>query len=232
MKNIFLALMAFCFCFATCKSEPSNLPEAKWIELPDITAFHTPDSLKYLLPVLDSVFKKDQYYRNSNNDFSKQTFSKQLLRETQAKWDKENLETVEMILQKHGWLGHKQIGIKASSAIFFVIQHANLTTQLRYYPDIKKAFEEKNIIPSYYAMFVDRINMRTGKPQKFGTQLIPVKKSFELFPLQNADSVNNWRKEAGLLESFDDYLRRFKLKWDVREYKSLHPKLVKKYLKA
>ena len=232
MKIFFLALLAFCFCFATCKPEPNNLPEAKWFEFPDITALHTPDSLKYLLPVLDSVFKKDQYYRNTNNDFSKQTYSKKLLRETQAKWDKENLETVELILQKHGWLGLNQIGLKGSTAIFFVIQHANLTTQLRYLPDINKAFAEKNILPSYYAMFVDRINMRTGKPQKFGTQLIPVKKSYELFPLENADSVIIWRKEAGMLESFDDYLKRFKLKWDVEEYKGLHPKLVKKYLRS
>jgi hypothetical protein len=232
MKTIILALVAFCCCFATCKPEPNNLPEAKWIEFPDITALHTPDSLKYLLPILDSVFKKDQYYRNTYNDFSKQTYSKELLRKTQAKWDKENLETVEMILQKHGWLGHKQIGVKGSTAIFFVLQHADIKTQLKYYSDIEKAYEQKNIISTYYAMFVDRINLRTKKPQKFGTQLIPVKKSYELFPLENADSVIIWRKKAGMPEPFEDYLKRFKLKWDVEEYKSKHAELVKKYLKS
>lgn len=49
-----------------------------------------------------------------------------------AENDKKNLQIIESIISKHGWLGQKDIGMKANATMFMVIQHADLKTQEKY----------------------------------------------------------------------------------------------------
>jgi hypothetical protein len=144
--------------------------------------------------------------------------------------DSTNLAKVDSIIKKHGWLSVKEIGLKANTAQFIVLQHADLETQEKYLPMLQKAMAERKILPSSYAMFVDRIEFKNHRTQKYGTQVLLFKNGrSELMPLQNPDSVLAWRQAIGIKEPFANYLKRFNLEWDLKKYKKREKRVKKKY---
>jgi hypothetical protein len=201
----------------------------------DITGFSTHDSLKYLLPILDSVLVSDQKYRYGMNQGSKKKQREMMEKmknnsEEINSIQKKNLEIVTGIIDKHGWLGVKDIGIKANMALFAVIQHADLETQEKYLPMIKEAVLKKRTPPSQYALLYDRIEIKNKRPQMYGSQLNFLKKgNYEVLPLLNPDSVDRWRMSLGMMDSLKTYLKGFQVKWDVKKYKKELPQLYKKY---
>ena len=46
--------------------------------------------------------------------------------------DSTNLVQIESLIAKYGWMGRSFVGDRGNSAQFFVIQHSNLSTQLKY----------------------------------------------------------------------------------------------------
>lgn len=219
--------------FAACAPIQKQLPERKWEDIWDPTSLRTPDSLKYLLSLLDTVYKKDQYYRRfltPKPGEEQVDYPEDLLWKKIGEWDKENLKVVEEIIAKHGFLGHKEVGLKGATAIFMVLQHSNQATREKYLNLIEKAQKENNILGPHYAMYVDRISKAHHKPQKYGTQLLQLgKQKPELYPLLNADSVDHWRNEIKMFQSMQDYLKIFNLEWNVEEYKKRHEGLMRKY---
>ena len=235
MKSPILCIIVLIFTCATCKQKQKTVIDSRYMDFPDMTRLGVADSFKYLFPILDTVYKKDQLYRqalkmslgNDNKKFAEEFYE---LRDTVKKWDRENLLVVEEILSKHGWLGLKEIGFKSSFTILMVLQHSDLKTQEKYLPLLQRAIKEKNIIPSHYAMFVDRINMRNKRPQEYGTQLLSTRPgTADLYPLLNVDSVDAWRKKIGMLETLSKYLKQFDITWDPETYKAQLPELIKKY---
>lgn len=112
--------------------------------------------------------------------------------------DSLNQVKVFSIIEKHGWIGKNNTSEHASKAIFYVIQHANLEAQLKYKNMVKIAFENKEISNIEYAMFEDRINVRLGKFQIFGTQnAIDNIGNTYLYPVENIDTVNYKRLKIG-----------------------------------
>jgi hypothetical protein len=164
------------FSFSTCSQHEDNveLPPIAWNEFSDFTALTTPDSLKYLLPILDTVHKRDQYYRSyfsPNNNLQLTNAQKAKVEKLITKYDKENLKIVSNIIDKHGWLDHKVVGVKANLTILMVIQHADLKTQVKYLPIINEAMANREIGGGYYAMFIDRVSIGIANHRKFGTQI-------------------------------------------------------------
>jgi hypothetical protein len=230
MKQVFLSLILLVFIFATCKSKDPR-QENPALRMPDPTAFYTADSLRYLLPILDSVLIRDQQYRYNVKDKksgSRETSSSKHVKEIQAN-DRLNLRIVEDIIKKHGWLGYKDIGVKANLAMFMVIQHADSGTQERYLPLLENALREKKLLPSHYAMLYDRIEIRKKRPQRYGTQVNLAGGKAEVLPLSNPDSLHVWRRSIGMIESYEQYLRQFNITWDSAAYKQQLPALKKKY---
>ena len=66
MKTTIPVLIILLFVFATCKNKQQS--ERKLVLHPDPGALLVPDSLRYLLPVLDSVWYRDQLYRHDLNN--------------------------------------------------------------------------------------------------------------------------------------------------------------------
>jgi len=69
-----------------------------------------------------------------------------------------------------------------------------LDVQKEYLPMLERAATEGNIQAALVAALHDRIDVREGRPQKYGTQ----RNSNGLYPLLNEKMVNQWRKEVGL----------------------------------
>lgn len=133
--------------------------------------------------------------------------------------DSINLIQVKSILDHYGWVGADQVGQKANSALFLVIQHADLPTQLKYLPLLRKAVKAKKAQPSALALLEDRVALGEGKNQIYGTQIggDNTDKPYVL-PLDDPDNVDRRRKAVGL-STMSSYVKRWGIKWDVELYK-------------
>jgi hypothetical protein len=150
------------------------------------------------------------------------------------KTDSINQVKVKTILDKYGWLGISEIGNQCSSALYRVIQHSDLNTQEKYLPLIREAVKNKEAKPRDLATLEDRVALRQGKKQIYGTQVGQDKNSLKYYvsPLADPDNVDKRRAEVGLeplsmvLES---YFETWHLKWDVEQYKKDLPTIMEMY---
>jgi hypothetical protein len=83
----------------------------------------------------------------------------------------------------------------ASQAVWLVIQHSDLELQKQYLPQLEEAERNGDLPPAMIATLKDRIDVREGRPQKYGTQC---DMNGKLSPLLDASRVNEWRQEVGL----------------------------------
>jgi hypothetical protein len=146
-----------------------------------------------------------------------------------AQYDSLNLISIVSILDKHGWLGPEIIGEQGNSTLFLVIQHANITTQQKYLPMMREAVKKGNARPSSLALLEDRVLLRTGKNQIYGSQ-IGIDSNTNLnyvLPLDDPDNVDKRRAEVGL-QPLADYISLWNLTWDVEAYKKELPALIEK----
>lgn len=147
---------------------------------------------------LEWIFERDQYDRTlwsqatNRRPDSPQRIEKLARRAMDT--DSTNLVIVNDILREGGFPRKSQVGEFALLAVWSVFQHNPLEQQKQFLPQLEEAVQRGDIAPMYLAMLKDRIDVREGRPQKYGTQWGPD----GLCPLLNASHVNEWRKEVGL----------------------------------
>jgi hypothetical protein len=197
-----------------------------------------PDSLQYLIPILDSVRNVDQKYRSetiANTSSKKQTKKSIELFQKRSdeirKSDSLNVLLVTKIIDRYGWLGTNEIGYFGMQTIFFVLQHADFATQEKYLPIIRGAFHNKKLSPFYLALFEDRLSIKKNKYQIYGTQLFFSKQLGRhfFFPIHHPENTAEKRKNIGIdTLVYNDYLRSFNLNWQLEKYLSDSALLVRK----
>jgi hypothetical protein len=227
MKCLSLILITV-FAFSTCKNKKLP-PETSLKIVPDFTTWAIPDSYRVLLPILDSVWYRDQLYRHELNkgDKEEQNIRRKIFNQRSKIVDsleKINLTIIDSIVKKYGWLGPNQVGIRGSHAMSLTIQHADLATQEKYLPILKQAVLDQKMLPSSYAMLVDRVESDNYRPQVYGTQLVRLDGSLEVFPVLNPDSLDIWRKSMNLVP-MEKYLQIWNTPWNLEEYKKKLPEL-------
>lgn len=118
------------------------------------------------------------------------------------------------MIREQGWPGISLVGAEASNAAFLILQHAELAEQKTYFPLLKGASEKHEASPADAAMLEDRILMREGKDQVYGTQLSTNKETgkLELWPVADEENVDSRRAAVGL-PPMAEYLRFFGLKY-------------------
>ena len=177
-----------------------------------------------LVTVLDSIHYNDQKYRIASQEIQKKYGPDS--QEVKDNWrkrlfaDSVNLLKVKDILDTRGWLGSDIIGEKGNKTIFLVIQHADIKTQEKYLPILKKAVQEGNAKPKYFALLKDRVMLRQGEKQIYGSQLVMNYKTneWELSPMIEPDYVDKRRHEVGL-DSLHIYLKAWNITFDVEKFK-------------
>ena len=134
--------------------------------------------------------------------------------------DKENQTFVFGLLDNQGW--PDGLSDKANSAIFLVIDHAEFAAQEKYYPVVKEKAEQGIMGKEDAATLQDRILMKKGEMQVYGTQTTRVVINGEninyLWPVKNPDQLDKLRKEVNL-PPIAEYIAVFekqgiKLVWD------------------
>lgn len=169
-----------------------------------------------LKATLDTILVDDQKYRNlldtTIKTYGIKSSEFRALAAKTNQTDSINIIKVTRILDKYGWPDYATVGNKAIMALFLVIQHANLTTQEKYLPMLKDAVKEQNLAPADLAILEDRIAIRKGQKQIYGSQLhydSETKKNI-LYPIEDEANVNERRKSVGL-EPLENYLKYYSI---------------------
>lgn len=185
---------------------------------------------KPLVAQLDSIYRDDQ-----NDRLESIRLEKELgwdSKEVKDLWeiikvkDSINLIKIVVILDKYGWLGSDEIGNQGNSTLFLVIQHADLKTQEKYLPMMREAVKSGKAYGSSLALLEDRVAMRNGNKQIYGSQIgkDPITKKYYVIALIDPDNVDKRRTSVGL-ESISEYVKNWNLIWDVEQYKKDLPEL-------
>jgi hypothetical protein len=135
------------------------------------------------------------------------------------KKDSTNILKVVRILDKYGWVGPELVGDRASTAVFLVVQHADLQTQLKYLPMARKAAGEKKLKPEALALLEDRIAIRQGKKQVYGSQIGADEKTgaYYIMPVEDPMNLDQRRMAVGL-SPMAEYVKTWKLTWNPKEH--------------
>ena len=121
---------------------------------------------------------------------------------------KKRTEMVCQILNSSPWPGKSLVGDEAASAwILLVKTYLTAQQQLDLMPVIAAGLNNGEIAKDNdLAAFVDRLRIRVGQPQLFGTQLTEQNGFIVLFPLQSEERVDAFRREYGM-DPLKDHLR-------------------------
>ena len=187
-----------------------------------------------LIKKLDSVSIKDQMYREQfesvRNEYGAESKEMKEIFKLTEKEDSLNLIVVEEIINNYGWLGKDKIGVEGNSTLFIVIQHSDIEIQEKYLPIMRSAVKINNAKVSDFALLEDRVALRKGREQIYGSQIMWDEKTnaYYVLPIQEPDSVDFRRSSVGL-PPLSAYLSNWNMKWDINKYKKDLP-FVKKYL--
>jgi hypothetical protein len=127
--------------------------------------------------------------------------------------DSANTARIREIVAEHGWPGAALVGTDGCSAAFIIVQHAAQATQEEMLPLVEAAFRAGDLEGQSYALLLDRVLMKRGEPQVYGTQIL----SFDqwedgrpaAYPIADEEHVDERRAEMGL-PPLADYLEMVK----------------------
>lgn len=188
---------------------------------------------KPLVAILDSIYIEDQKYRQQIDGIEEKYGWES--KEMKAHWkiinekDSINLIKVKSILDKYGWLGSDVVGGQGNSTLFLVIQHSDIATQEKYLPMMREAVKNGKAQGNSLALLEDRVALRQGKRQIYGSQIgrDPDTQNSYVLPLEDPDNVDKRRAKVGL-GPLSEYVNHWQIKWDVEQYKIDLPKIEEK----
>lgn len=196
MKPV-LALLAFGLVFFSCTEKKPEQPTE------EIVTFDQPlaDSLESMAKVdqIAAFIPQGEYQNWSQerwNAFKDSVFTT-------------HQQILKQLFEQYGFMGFDRVGEKGSMNFWLMVQHSD------HDPEFQKEILEKmkievdkgNASSSNYGLLVDRVNLNTGKPQVYGTQVTYNMETGQAYPRNLADSasVNERRKSIGL-EPLEVYL--------------------------
>ena len=137
--------------------------------------------------------------------------------ELKSQLNQKNVARIEEIIAEQGWPKKSIIKGSAASTVFLVIQHADIEIQKKYLPLMKEAANTGEANWSSLALLIDRVNLREGKQQIYGSQIYRNDDgSFYVKDLENPEYVNQRRAEVGL-GPIQEYVGRWDIEWTVEQ---------------
>ena len=176
-----------------------------------------------LVNQLQEIYDEDQGVRNEyfqmREQYDRESTEMKNFTKGWRRTDSINEVAVTKILDEYGWLSKKIVSPKGNMALFLVIQHAPIETQLKYLPMMREAVKNGNANSANLALLEDRVALRQGDKQIYGSQIggNPATSEQYLLPLLDPRNVDERRKSVGL-GPLKEYMSRFGLEWNVEEY--------------
>lgn len=176
-------------------------PFAQEVEDRFLKAF--PDYDRELAAKLAEVRRTDQEQRLLMREYSEkhgwQSSPMDSLWSIQSYSDSVNTVYITNLIDEIGYPGKSIVGDQAATA-FLVIQHAELEVQEKYLPVLRAAAEAGELRWASLALLIDRIEMRNGRPQIYGSQVSSNPETGEHFfaPIQDPHNIDSIRQTVGL----------------------------------
>lgn len=117
--------------------------------------------------------------------------------------DEDNLAFLIDMIGRHGWLGSDLVGVDGAHACWLMVQHAPIEYQDRWLPLMERAVAEGHARPGDLAYLQDRVNMRHGRRQVYGSQPWD---SDRLWPVTDPANLNARRNQVGLFPLDDELI--------------------------
>lgn len=176
---------------------------------------------KPLQKKIEKIRAKDQVlrqlYKEAEKKFGKDSEYMDVFWEMMREQDSINELTVLKIIDQRGWVGKSLVGVKANSTLWLVIQHAPIETQEKYLPLLKESVKKGESSGRNLALLQDRILMRNGKPQIYGSQVKRDESGKGYFhEIKDPEYVNQKRKEIGL-GPIEAYAKRMGVSWTIMQ---------------
>jgi hypothetical protein len=200
--------------------------DARWEKIIEIIKTNGAKLDKTLVAMLDTIYQDDQKYRLELDAIEKKYGRNS--KEMSELWiiinqkDAINRIKVKQILDERGWLGADIVGQQGNTALFLVIQHADIETQRKYLPMMREAVKNGNARASSLALLEDRVALGKGEKQIYGSQIRSAGDGYYVRPLIDPDNVDKRRAEVGL-RPIEEYVSQWGITWDVEEYKKKLP---------
>jgi hypothetical protein len=182
-----------------------------------------PNLNEHLAAQLDTIYADDQTYRKKSDEIEQKYGFRSKQMELQwraiAQKDSANVRKVKNILDTYGWAGKDVIGAQGSLTLFLVIQHADQATQEKYLPLMREAVKNKKAQASSLALLEDRLALRQGKKQIYGSQISQNPKTgvYYVRPLEDPANVDKRRAEVQL-PPLSQYVKQWGIEWSLEQY--------------
>jgi hypothetical protein len=165
------------------------------------------DKTKAIQKELERRLKLDQDVRKKMMDPAMRAKIKteadaRAFQEEAAKIDRDNTRYLKSLVGEIGWIDAERFGANTANAAFLIVQHSgDLRLMMAALPEIEKDLKAKRIDGQGYALLYDRLKLRLGEKQRYGTQVDidpSGKGTVVVLPLENRAKVDEFRKEIGM----------------------------------
>ena len=173
--------------------------------------------LKDIDEKLQKIHDDDQQIREKWENAVQNKLPAQSIESEMHSIDSLNQIYVSKLLDEYGW--PDKLSEKANEALWYVIQHAGNSFAEKYFHLVKEKGGQGILSMSTVATFEDRMLMRSGKPQKYGTQAVSVMYTYSggsddkkmeiksyIWPIEDNEKVDELRAAVGL-SPMDQYLQ-------------------------
>ena len=167
---------------------------------------------------IDSIYKLDQEYRsiiNAENPIKRDSLMQLYgipkdslgtdFWEKQSQIDKTNIAYLDKIIHKVGYPGRSMVGELLKDAAVEIIMHSNSFD--KYIDKVKESAEKNELTYSKAAILEDMYLKNQNKSQLYGTQSAYFKNKYIIWPIEDEESVNYRRKEAGFETTIYEYAK-------------------------
>lgn len=178
-KYLFLSISIFCI-----------------ISIPSYSQNQSNNDFKEEVKTIEKLTIKSLKLRQQVNPESE---DQELIKEMKI-LDSTLLHKVTIFLNEYGWQSKREIGELANMGLFLAIQHSSKAEMESFKEIVEKAYQEDKIEKSSYALYVDRLKVRNGLPQIYGTQYYYDEKlaSLRFNEIEDFENVNKRRRKVGL----------------------------------
>jgi len=116
-----------------------------------------------------------------------------------ASVNKQNSLRLQEIIKQQGWPTINLVGIKGRDAAFVILQQAEPAMQKRLLPTLKNEFVQGQLSGQKLAAFIDIMLIKSGKKQRYGTQLAIVNGQIVFNDIVDKKNIDQRRQEMNML---------------------------------
>jgi len=163
-----------------------------------------PEIRKELLAMREEDQKLRRAIRTMENEEEKEKLWDQI-----TEVDAKNTARMKTIIDEIGWPKISDVAKDGASAAWILVQHADRQPQFqaKCLPLLEKAFKDGEASGSNYAYLFDRVALKLGNKQRFGSQAMSTDDGMQFSPIEDEWLVNERRAKFNVNPTIEEYAK-------------------------